>query len=406
MTGTELATRPVGALALDPRQTDWTERQHAALQQLGLAKAPAGDLAVFLHQAQRTGLDPFTKQIYMIGRWDAREQREKYTIQTGIDGFRVIAERPKSGQPSPYGGQVGPMWCGEDGQWRDVWPFRKPPVAARIGVIRKDWAEPIYAVAHFHEYAQTNKKGELTRMWAEKPAVMIAKCAEALALRKAFPHDLSGIYTAEEMPYQEPTQVTAERADQPTPAAAESAPAEPTAEPVDWQALLEQAAGDYDALRALWSRAVEADADADVMRRIVQAGEAAKAAAEEPLDAEIVDEQQEQDNTSAAATERPPAPPAEPQQLHADPPTPKQLTKLHTQLRGLAVIGDENKHETVSLLVGRPIESTKQLTRPEINGVIDLLERCLEDPQPVHALDTVLAELANAQQSTPDTKES
>lgn len=249
--------------------------------------------------------------------------------------------------------------------------------------------------------------------WERYPEAMCKARAITECARDACEEALNGVhYTPEELGADvdeagEPIRVTAERADQPAPAATEPAPAEPTAAPVDWQALLEQAVGDYEALQQLWRRAYATEPDnSELLHRIGEAGKAAAAAAEEPIDAELVDEQQEQSGTPAAAPEQPPTPDTEPQQLRADPPTPKQLTKLHTQLRGLAVIGDENKHETVSLLVGRPIESTKQLTQPEITGVIDLLERCLADPQPVNALDTVLAELANAQQSISDTKES
>jgi hypothetical protein len=54
-------------------------------------------------------------------------------------------------------------------------------------------------VALYREYVQTDWNGNPTRMWKNMGANQIAKCAEALALRKAFPHDLAGVYTAEEM---------------------------------------------------------------------------------------------------------------------------------------------------------------------------------------------------------------
>lgn len=197
---TELATvgPSSGALALRADQHQWTPEQHAALAQIGLADAPAGDLAVLLHVAQRTGLDPFSRQIYMISRWDSQANANKYTIQTGIDGLRIIADR----RPE-YGGQIGPEWCGDDGAWREFWTGNKPPAAARVGVLRRGWDQPIYGVAMFKEYAQTKRNGDLTQMWATKGALMIAKCAEALALRKAFPHDLAGLMTPEEMDREE-----------------------------------------------------------------------------------------------------------------------------------------------------------------------------------------------------------
>ena len=170
-------------LVLKTDQDYWSDQQLAALTQLGVQKASKGDLQVFFHQAQRTGLDPFARQIYMI------ERGGRQTIQTSIDGFRIVAQR--SGN---YGGQTSAEWCGEDGVWKDVWLSKTFPVAARVGVYYKDSPHPTYAVAKWDSYAQATSP-----MWKKMPDLMLAKCAEALALRKAFPNDLSGLYTNDEM---------------------------------------------------------------------------------------------------------------------------------------------------------------------------------------------------------------
>ena len=176
-----------GVLVVTGEQKFWEEKQLAALKQIGLQDASQGDLGVFLHFCQRTGLDPFARQIYMIGR------AGRYTIQASIDGLRIVAQR--SGN---YGGQTMVEWCGEDGVWKDVWLSKTPPAAARVGVYLKDCPNPTYATAKFDSYA-VSYSGKLSGLWAKMPDLMIAKCAEALALRKAFPQDLSGVYTAEEM---------------------------------------------------------------------------------------------------------------------------------------------------------------------------------------------------------------
>jgi phage recombination protein Bet len=311
-----------GALELRAGQTQWTPDQHAALTQLGLADATEADLKVLMHQSQRTGLDPFSRQIYMIGRKDRDAPGGiKWTIQTGIDGFRIIADR----RPE-YRGQVGPEWCGDDGVWRDVWVSAKHPAAARVGVLRSDFDQPIYGVAMSREYAQHKYGGELTAMWSGKGALMIAKCAEALALRKAFPHDLSGLVTDDEMA----------RDDRRT-AAPSRAPA---------------------------------GADA------VTIGEL----------------------TGTDPTVAPDAPEDQPDDGGDQPVTRAQLTKLHAQLNDFGIKERGDKLATVSALMGRELGSSSELSVAEASGVIDLLERLLDDDEPAKALDAAIAAIQDTEQ--------
>ena len=149
-----------------------------------VAKGCSSDeLSLFGAICKRTGLDPFARQIYAIKRGGVM------TTQVSIDGARLVAQR--SGE---YAGQVGPFWCGADGVWVDVWLAKTPPMAAKVGVRRSSFVDPLFAVAIWSEYAQTQGN-----MWAKFPSVMLAKCAEMIALRRAFPAELSGLYSTEEM---------------------------------------------------------------------------------------------------------------------------------------------------------------------------------------------------------------
>ncbi|MFI6347278.1 phage recombination protein Bet [Streptomyces sp. NPDC050560] len=282
-----------GALAIRPDQTVWTPEQAAVLRQSGIGDGVThAELSSFLHLCQRTGLDPFSRQIYLIGRWDKRAGREVFTPQTGIDGYRVVAQRVTVKQGGAYGYE-DTLWCDASGAWRDVWLAEEPPAAAKVTVVRN--GQRFSAVALFREYVQTNRDGRPVGSWGKMPAGQLAKCGEALALRKAFPLDLAGVYTAEEMA----------QADNPAPAGVEPEPVErmrraQPGEPDPWATpapepqtaaqgrdYLHEAhqAPDRDAVRRIWLEARADGAVADYLAQIAAVGKD-KAASTKPTPAQ------------------------------------------------------------------------------------------------------------------------
>jgi len=168
----------------------WTPEQTQLISATIAPGCSSDELRLFAYACQRTGLDPFSKQIYAIKRGG------KMTIQAGIDGLRAIAERTGELDGSHT------EWCGDDGQWADVWISAKPPAAAKTTIWRKGASHPFTGVARFADY----NAGQ--GLWSKMPAAMIAKCSEALALRKAFPANLSGVYSTDEMEQVEVQPVT------------------------------------------------------------------------------------------------------------------------------------------------------------------------------------------------------
>lgn len=175
-------------------RTTYTREQVDLIKRTFAQGSTDDEFRLFVQTCERLGLDPFARQAFLVKRWNTELGCNVAQTQVSIDGFRVVAERT-----GRYEGQVGPQWCGEDGAWRDVWLDKAPPAAARVGVFRAGHREPIYGIARYASFVQTKKGGEPNRMWATMPDIMLAKCAESQALRKAFPQVLSGIYSPDEM---------------------------------------------------------------------------------------------------------------------------------------------------------------------------------------------------------------
>lgn len=148
--------------------------------------ASAQEAAVLIGIAEMRGLNPITQECYFVQRWDNAKRCQVWAVQVSIDAMRIKAE-----ESGVYSGQDEPEYEYEPGS--------KVPSLARVKVWRRDWDRPSVGVARFSEYVQKTKEGVPTKFWRDMPHNQLAKCAEALALRKAFPRRLAKLYTADEM---------------------------------------------------------------------------------------------------------------------------------------------------------------------------------------------------------------
>lgn len=173
--GSAVAVRPVLEMTSEERFS----REDIELIRATVCKgASDAEFRLFINQAVRTGLDPLARQIYSVPRGTGR------TIQTGIDGYRLIAQRT-----GEYAGSDDPVYDTED----EIHPGRATVTVWRLVAGE---ARAFTATARWAEYKPAAGQDQ---MWQKMPYLMLAKCAEALALRKAFPQELSGLYTTEEM---------------------------------------------------------------------------------------------------------------------------------------------------------------------------------------------------------------
>ena len=167
----------------------FTEEQLRMITDTIMKGATQPEVEFFAEVCKRARLDPFKRQIHAVKRWDGDLKRMVWSYQTGIDGYRAIAQRTGA-----YAGSDEPAFLPADESTPNP---RKATVT--VWKIVAGQRVPFTASARWEEYVQTKKDGEANSMWKKMPYGQLAKCAEALALRKAFPEELGGIYTDVEM---------------------------------------------------------------------------------------------------------------------------------------------------------------------------------------------------------------
>jgi phage recombination protein Bet len=238
--------------------------------------ASQAEFEVMWAGAKARGLDPVKKQIFFIKRWDSMRNADVWSSQVSIDGFRSIAV-----SSDRYDGQDEPEFEYEaEGRL----------ILARVRVYRKGVGRPFVGVARWNEYVQTTRQGQPTQMWKKMEHTMLGKCAEALALRKAFPEFLGGLHTSDELEQADSEGTLVPRPDVRVPAPAvvtakdlmdriaeaeddgalhavlRSAPSWPRVRANAWRRLIERAEDveALDRLRALY----EADVPADICTKL------------------------------------------------------------------------------------------------------------------------------------------
>jgi phage recombination protein Bet len=200
MSDTDPVTRPPAPLQLvEPRQLMFSAEQRTMIKDLFAKDATDSEFAVLIEMARLKRLNPLAGQVFFVSRnvnlgtYDQPRWGKKWSIQCGIEGFRSKAEENPA-----YDGQSPKDFVFDASGARLI--------SCTVSVYRKDRSHPFVATVYFDEYVQL-VKGKPTEMWLRKPRIMLGKCAEAAALRMAFPEELGGVHAPEEMQDEEPAPV-------------------------------------------------------------------------------------------------------------------------------------------------------------------------------------------------------
>lgn len=174
------------ALTTQEHRAFLSQEKVQLVKRMYCAKASDVEFQHFIEVCQSRQLDPVLKQIYAVFRWSTKENRNLMSIQIGIDGFRALAART-----GEYAGSDAAQF-----EWKDDCDL---PLEARVTVYRLVHGQrcAFTGVAYWDEYFPQEANAQF--MWKKMPKSQLAKCAEAIALRKAFPSDLSGLYEPAEM---------------------------------------------------------------------------------------------------------------------------------------------------------------------------------------------------------------
>lgn len=243
--------------------------------------ASKDSISLAVSYCKATSLDVMQKPVHIVPMWDRKLGRMRDVIMPGIGLYRIQAARTGqfAGMTEP---EFGPMVTEKIDGVKVEYPEYCRVTAKRIlanGVIAEFsvieyWIEN-YAIAGGKE-----KSIAPNAMWAKRPRGQLAKCAQAQALRLAFP-ELGAANTAEEMEgrsLMEP----------------EIGPYSANAECTEHVALIEACAS-MDELQAAFTKAYKAITSPIDRKTLTEAKDAKKAAL---LTASVVATQEAQDGSA------------------------------------------------------------------------------------------------------------
>lgn len=203
------------ALATIPASNIWSGSQLSLIKRTVAADCNSQEFDLFVTVARNAGLDPFRKQISALVFNKNKPDKRRMAIVTTIDGLRVIAARSQRYRPD----EDEPEYVIDPALKSDTNPLGLEKALVRIWIAdaqREGGWKRVTGVAYWDEFApvsdewaenpDTGRRGPTGRKvldtsgnWARMPRIMLAKCAEAQALRKAFPEDLSSLYERAEL---------------------------------------------------------------------------------------------------------------------------------------------------------------------------------------------------------------
>lgn len=166
---------------------------------------------MFVEQAKRAGLDPFKRQIFPLVFSKNNPEKRRVSIVIGIDGYRMLAERSGTYRPD----DKPPAFEMDD---------KLKGVTNPLGIVsctksaykhmHGEWHR-VTDTVYWDEYVPTrtwNGETKLDGQWGKMPRVMIAKCCEAVVLRKGWPDVFSGMYAEDEVAQERYLDLTASEA--------------------------------------------------------------------------------------------------------------------------------------------------------------------------------------------------
>lgn len=201
-----------------PAVPDFTPAQIKVIRNANPDLTPP-ELDVLIEIARSAGLNLFRRQLSAIvfSKHNAKKRRVAYVI--GIDGYRAMADR--TGTYAPHEDPI--EWLTDDRIDDPTNPAKLVSATVKVKKFVQGTWHTFSATAHWSEFApveeewaegddgqrrRTGKK-KLADNWSRMGRLMLAKVAEAQALRRGWPDTLAGIYTEEEIEREKVLDLTA-----------------------------------------------------------------------------------------------------------------------------------------------------------------------------------------------------